>query len=599
MGYNKLQFRTDVCLKTAVLLILLLAIATLIPINITAVNAKQINPSFSRPLHLNSTLGMGYLRTSASNDPHYFSMESYRPLPPSSNPIVVNIANNALFASSGTTPQEFNVFIPAISASTILLNVTIRETGGPQYDRPFYVYANGVPLLWGSTQEIFNSTALVDVTYYEYLLRGTVRFDIILINYLAPQIGITGVYYVNATLYIYPGKPPVGLPNAFIPLFPNQNSLSLVRLNPSTSSALMNINIPTGTYRMATLLYTEGLGLDEFWYAILPAIRNVLIYYDNLLAGVVQPYETIYTGGISPFYWRPITSVNTLAFHSSYIIDLTPMLALGQTGTLNVTVTNLKLAAQLTGPSLGWYISGVLLLWVNPSNPLQNGSLYSYNAKYFDSGPEFSGESYLIYDERGNYSITVASNLNFLYGQENAVFRQVGSFSTHQLIGETFQNLTLTQTTIISSVEQGFYSATQFYEISYPITLDSSFEITPIDNPNQIPYRALYTEIDFVNPSLSYYSVSTFGSYRESKSISENVAVNGEFSFLLLIINQYGGAIILGITYNYADTKKFLQAIDANNYGGWEELYYAEALVNSPTQRYGNLTNFILIYLQF
>jgi len=43
---------------------------------------------------------------------------------------------------------------------------TSFKYGGAQYDRPVYVFADGVPIFWGSTQEIYNSTAASDVTLY-------------------------------------------------------------------------------------------------------------------------------------------------------------------------------------------------------------------------------------------------------------------------------------------------------------------------------------------------------------------------------------------------------------------------------------------------
>jgi len=50
--------------------------------------------------------------------------------------------------------------------------------------------------------------------------------------------------------------------------------------------------IPNGTYRAWLVLYTKGNAYDEFWYTNMPAVRYVKVYYNGLLAGVVNPYET-------------------------------------------------------------------------------------------------------------------------------------------------------------------------------------------------------------------------------------------------------------------------------------------------------------------
>jgi hypothetical protein len=219
------------------------------------------------------------------------------------------------------------------------MNVSIWETNGTQYDRAAYIFVNGVPVFWGSTQELDNSTAEADLTLFENLLQGNVTFQLVITNYYDAKIGITGIYHMNVTLYLYPGPKPQGLPNEFIPLFLSNYGYSYVILNSIQPSISCPLTIPNGTYKMEMLLYEEGGGLDEFWYANEPATRSILIFYNNSLVGIVNPYETIYTGGIDLFWWKPLTSINTLSFHSPYLIDLTPMLALGNHADITVCVT--------------------------------------------------------------------------------------------------------------------------------------------------------------------------------------------------------------------------------------------------------------------
>ncbi|WP_196489262.1 peptide-N4-asparagine amidase [Sulfolobus acidocaldarius] len=113
--------------------------------------------------------------------------------------------------------------------------------------------------------------------------------------------------------------------------------------------------MPNGTFRSVLLLYYEGGGLDEFWYTNIPATRNILVYYNSLLAGVVNPYPIIYTGGINLFWWRPVTSINTLAFETPQYIELTPLLATSTKPNITVTVSNLLASAQELGSTaLSW-----------------------------------------------------------------------------------------------------------------------------------------------------------------------------------------------------------------------------------------------------
>ena len=75
--------------------------------------------------------------------------------------MVIPILINAVFPyklnnAYAVAPQNATVCIPPGSYSMIVLNVTITEAGGPQYDRPLYIFANGVPMFWelnaGNTQ---------------------------------------------------------------------------------------------------------------------------------------------------------------------------------------------------------------------------------------------------------------------------------------------------------------------------------------------------------------------------------------------------------------------------------------------------------------
>ncbi|MEM0122802.1 MAG: peptide-N4-asparagine amidase, partial [Saccharolobus sp.] len=422
-------------MRALVLLVLLLAIVIIPLISTLPFSETSIN----KPLILGNitTLNSGKIQY----DPSYYSFEAYQIHPPNVTPIKVSIATNAIFNNSGLKPYIVTVNIPRGNYSMEILNVSINESNGAQYDRPVYIFANGVPIFWGSTQELLNSTASTDVTMFENLLQGNVTFQLVLENFYDAKIGITGIYKMNVTLYLYPGTPPKGLPNYFIPLFLSKYNYSYIILNPVNDYISQNITIPNGTYRLALMLYEEGGGLDEFWYANEPATREIQVLYDGRLVGIVNPYETIYTGGINLLWWKPVTSINTLSFHSPYVIDLTPLLALGSSGNIAVTVTNLLTALQLTGSTaFDWDISGVLLLWVNSSNPLISGTLLSQYSRFMDSSPIFNpGELGEYYQEGGSYLINYSALLNFKYGTEYTDVIQQGRFYAYQTFNQIYE----------------------------------------------------------------------------------------------------------------------------------------------------------------
>ena len=571
-------------MRALVLLVLLLAIVIISLISTLPFSETSI----SKPLILGNitTLNSGKIQY----DPSYYSFEAYQIHPPNVTPIKVPIATDVIFNNSGLKPYIVTVNIPRGNYSMEILNVSINESNGAQYDRPVYIFANGVPIFWGSTQELLNSTASTDVTMFENLLQGNVTFQLVLENFYDAKIGITGIYKMNVTLYLYPGTPPKGLPNYFIPLFLNKYNYSYIILNPVNDYISQNITIPNGTYRLALMLYEEGGGLDEFWYANEPATREIQVLYDGRLVGIVNPYETIYTGGINLLWWKPVTSINTLSFHSPYVIDLTPLLALGSSGNIAVTVTNLLTALQLTGSTaFDWDISGVLLLWVNSSNPLISGTLLSQYSRFMDSSPIFnSGELGEYYQEGGSYLINYSALLNFKYGKEYTDVIQQGRFYAYQTFNQIYEKAFLGENFMEKAIEMGnLYNSTLYYEISYPIFLQLSAVAIPITNPHVIPYNLSYYQNGTLDLGLNYYYENLFNGQNITIKTIESVKAIGGFGGIIEIINKYGGAVLVALTSNNAITTKNLINYYLINSKGYEEIFSAEGLQNSTTHLAG------------
>ena len=94
---------------------------------------------------------------------------------------------------------------------------------------------------------------------------------------------------------------------------------------------------------------------DEFWYACVPtklagelqscvgtAFREGQLSIDGQQAGVVPIYPWIFTGGVDPFFWRPIPAPQALNF-VPYCVDVTPfagVLSDGQPHRFAIKVTN-------------------------------------------------------------------------------------------------------------------------------------------------------------------------------------------------------------------------------------------------------------------
>ncbi|BBG27718.1 peptide-N4-asparagine amidase [Sulfuracidifex tepidarius] len=525
-----------------------------------------------------------------NQDPSYYSFEAYH-LNITGKPVKVIIGRDLLFNDTGLKPIIEDVEIPSGNYSQEILNVSISEFNGTQYDRQVYIFADGVPIFWGSTQEIHNSTAESRVTEFENLLKGNVTFEMVIENFYDAKVNITGLYEMNVTLYLYPGPTPVGLPNMFVPLFNSSYNYSYVVLNPLDDVTTSNVSIPMGTYKAQMLLYEEGGGLDEFWYTNEPATREILIYYNNYLAGDLNPFETIYTGGIDLFYWKPLTSIDTLSFHSPYLIDLTPMLALSHNATIRVTVTNLKTAYHLTGSTaFDWDLSGVLMLWVNESNPMIGGTVVTETQHFIDSSPIFIPgytPSTCYYDEGGNYLLNYTSVLDFLHGREVATTTQEGKFVARQSFNSVYESVYLDETFSESVKDIGMYNYTMVEQGNYPVNMYFDAIEIPLSSSPKIPFNLSYEQNGSLVLSLNFMKNTSFDDFITSSSVNEVVRSEGGFSGVIEVINNYGGSELVSLTSNYGVTSKELNLTFVQNGVGLRENFYAQGIQNSTVNTSG------------
>ena len=102
-------------------------------------------------------------------------------------------------------------------------------------------------------------------------------------------------------------------PSAFS--LPSDNAIILYRFPPSVSRAIVSIS-------------ACGQSTEEFWWSDVfssdtemfnntvnqlngySPFREIQLYIDGALAGVVWPFPIIFTGGVAPGLWRPIVGID-------------------------------------------------------------------------------------------------------------------------------------------------------------------------------------------------------------------------------------------------------------------------------------------------
>ena len=113
-----------------------------------------------------------------------------------------------------------------------------------------------------------------------------------------------------------------------------------------------NIYVSDGLYAQ---IYATPHGCEEFYYSNVPnnasaslgicgggAYREILVEIDGLFANSVIPFPVVYTGGINPYLWRPLSGIMSFNI-PAYVLDLSPFLGLladGKHHNISVSVLN-------------------------------------------------------------------------------------------------------------------------------------------------------------------------------------------------------------------------------------------------------------------
>jgi hypothetical protein len=328
---------------------------------------------------------------------------------PNVTPAVVTILSNHEFGNA-PPPATSNVKLPQGKWSKVVLNVTGTEQGR-QFDRLLQVFAGNTQILNSVTPEPTAAGITwhvqKDVTQYLPLFQGDQTFTTAIDNYMSSVY--TGAPKVTITLSFYPerGNAPqttpyqLPVPDQIVPL---QSSPDEVYLPKNSWSGTVNLpNDITSAY--LDLNATAQIG-EEFWWGEEPAYRQIDVSIDGKPAGVVYPYPYIYTGGVNPMMWRPITAVNTLDM-PTYRVDLSPFAGLlGGKHTITLSVE---------GNTGYWLLNSSLFLYEDGGKPT-TGSI-TKDTLTFPAQPSYStsnalnSSNYPLFNETSNQQYEIQGTL--------------------------------------------------------------------------------------------------------------------------------------------------------------------------------------------
>ncbi|KAL0956183.1 hypothetical protein HGRIS_002343 [Hohenbuehelia grisea] len=265
--------------------------------------------------------------------------------------------------------------------AAISLNLTVYSKG-TQYDRLSAIYLAHTEIWRSSSAEPTKTgtvwTTLKDVSHYTALFSkpGDLMMDFS--NIIDPSLLLDGAFEVTLTATFF--APTKNFPTAKVfdtitplsnlsPTLPNFFTIA------DDAGASTNITLPETTVEAYVEIFCSGNSAEEFWYLNTPdefvgafpessglvgkgPFREVQVLIDGQLAGVVWPFAVIYTGGITPSNWRPLTSYGAYD-QPTYWVSITPFLPvlLDRSKTHSIT---LRVQGQGTNPSINsnWFVSG-------------------------------------------------------------------------------------------------------------------------------------------------------------------------------------------------------------------------------------------------
>jgi hypothetical protein len=299
------------------------------------------------------------------------------PRPPG-KPCVVQLFQGDTFDDFGTRPFSY---APPAGCGTrwakVVLEADFSVTAGVQYDRTASIWLGGVNLYFGTTEEPSSNVAPSwhverDLTDYGALFRQAGQGQAILWNLVNDTY--TGVIHGSAKLLFYPASifAPAGqVPDAVYPLGSDPVG-SPAELDTSASQLAKTLTLPRNVERAYLDVFAQSQNADEFWYTCVPDqyadevqecgggnFREAEVSIDGQPAGVAPVYPWIFTGGIDPYLWRPVTGVQTLNF-MPYRVDLTPFAGVLSDGASHTV------AVSVAGAANYFSATASLLVYLDP-----------------------------------------------------------------------------------------------------------------------------------------------------------------------------------------------------------------------------------------
>lgn len=414
-----------------------------------------------------------------------------------------------------TDSRKGNYEPPQFDFDTVIMNLTVTSKGR-QFDRLALMFLGDIEVFRTSTAEPTANgiiwTYMKDMSIYKSLWAAPQKLIFELGNLIDDTY--TGPYDVTLTAKFSMEHNEARAADVILPISAQRSateSPSAFSL-PSDNATVTHL-IPTNASRAIVSLSACGQSTEEFWFSnVLSSdtdtfndttgslygyspFREVQLFIDEQLAGVIWPFPIIFTGGIAPGFWRPMVGIDAFDLREPEI-DISPFLPVltdGRAHTFRINVVglgdmkdgNVELSSQVGSY---WVVTGKIFLYFDeesaayserfPSSgllPITSTQLKADIMHEWQQNPHTGANESLSYSVRVSRSLTVSSP--FSDWIQTLTFSNAGTLSSQgrvQVNGQRTHS-TFTSKALVNG-ERVITSKTTSY---YPLDVFSEYSSSP------------------------------------------------------------------------------------------------------------------------
>ncbi|KAF9069614.1 peptide N-acetyl-beta-D-glucosaminyl asparaginase amidase A-domain-containing protein [Rhodocollybia butyracea] len=383
------------------------------------------------------------------------------------------------------------------SWAAITLNFTVTSNG-TQFDR-LGIFTFQQTEIWRTSTPEPSTTGIIwtyikDVTRYIPLFSSSGPLILELDNLL--ETGLNGIYSttLEATFYASSSSIPAApKANVIIPISAASNTTNTSADASVTPAFSIDVTIPQNSIAAYAELYASGNSDEEFWYFNVPnkflddlpsgftfgdgPFREVQLLIDGKVAGTAFPYPVVFTGGILPTAWRPITSYGALDL-PTYVLDVTAFLPLLTDGNAHNFTLDV-VSGDPGGPiNQNWFISGLLQIVTASTSTPTTGNMTVYEADELpvsNASASVAKNGDIIITTTGSRTVHIESNVCSGDVCTSVVFDQSLQYSNVQSYLDDFniQNVLQTTSGTVSSTHNGVVVLKDDYSYPFAVNITS------------------------------------------------------------------------------------------------------------------------------